>query len=97
MPATLSSHDVARLMAEPSPDMRVELAGKLASDLSGKRLTAAEVALAQDIVRILAKDVEVKVRAALSRGLRHASLRSEERRVGKECLRLCRSRWSPYH
>ena len=20
-----------------------------------------------------------------------------ERRVGKECLRLCRSRWSPYH
>ena len=24
-------------------------------------------------------------------------LRSEERRVGKECLRLCRSRWSPYH
>ena len=25
------------------------------------------------------------------------SSRSEERRVGKECLRLCRSRWSPYH
>ena len=24
-------------------------------------------------------------------------LRSEERRVGKECLRQCRSRWSPYH
>ena len=23
--------------------------------------------------------------------------RSEERRVGKECFRLCRSRWSPYH
>jgi methionyl-tRNA formyltransferase len=23
--------------------------------------------------------------------------RSEERRVGKECRRLCRSRWSPYH
>ena len=23
--------------------------------------------------------------------------RSEERRVGKECDRLCRSRWSPYH
>jgi WD40 repeat protein len=25
------------------------------------------------------------------------SKRSEERRVGKECRRLCRSRWSPYH
>ena len=26
-----------------------------------------------------------------------AFARSEERRVGKECRRLCRSRWSPYH
>ena len=24
-------------------------------------------------------------------------IRSEERRVGKECSELCRSRWSPYH
>ena len=24
-------------------------------------------------------------------------LRSEERRVGKECQSTCRSRWSPYH
>ena len=23
--------------------------------------------------------------------------RSEERRVGKECTPVCRSRWSPYH
>src|SRR3546814_13456174 len=23
--------------------------------------------------------------------------RSEERRVGKECVRTCKSRWSPYH
>src|SRR3546814_4542153 len=26
-----------------------------------------------------------------------AFLRSEERRVGKECGSTCRSRWSPYH
>ena len=25
------------------------------------------------------------------------ALRSEERRVGKECASMCRSRWSPYH
>src|SRR3546814_11658660 len=25
------------------------------------------------------------------------SNRSEERRVGKECVSKCRSRWSPYH
>src|SRR3546814_12143880 len=28
---------------------------------------------------------------------RRARLRSEERRVGKECVSTCRSRWSPYH
>src|SRR3546814_18603742 len=31
-------------------------------------------------------------------GLRiHPLERSEERRVGKECVSTCRSRWSPYH
>src|SRR3546814_17943738 len=25
------------------------------------------------------------------------TFRSEERRVGKECVSTCRSRWSPYH
>src|SRR3546814_12550521 len=30
--------------------------------------------------------------------LRNAeAARSEERRVGKECVSTCRSRWSPYH
>src|SRR3546814_12100042 len=26
-----------------------------------------------------------------------ANVRSEERRVGKECVSTCRYRWSPYH
>src|SRR3546814_16804567 len=26
-----------------------------------------------------------------------AGIRSEERRVGKECVSTCRSRWTPYH
>src|SRR3546814_16234888 len=26
-----------------------------------------------------------------------ATVRSEERRVGKECVSTCRSRWQPYH
>src|SRR3546814_11549882 len=30
----------------------------------------------------------------LMEGISH---RSEERRVGKECVSTCRSRWSPYH
>src|SRR3546814_5610286 len=27
----------------------------------------------------------------------HDKTRSEERRVGEECVSTCRSRWSPYH
>src|SRR3546814_15937448 len=38
---------------------------------------------------------------ALTEDANHASAnfrwRSEERRVGKECVSTCRSRWSPYH
>src|SRR3546814_20766454 len=30
-------------------------------------------------------------------GVPVVSYRSEERRVGKECVSTCRSRWSPYH
>ena len=33
----------------------------------------------------------------LPRGTTDIQGRSEERRVGKECSELCRSRWSPYH
>src|SRR3546814_16721392 len=42
------------------------------------------------------------VKESLNRGLdipniSDAALRSEARRVGKECVSTCRSRWSPYH
>src|SRR3546814_11404697 len=30
-------------------------------------------------------------------GIIAVETRSEERRVGKECVSTCRSRWSPYH
>ena len=30
-------------------------------------------------------------------GITGQKVRSEERRVGKECASMCRSRWSPYH
>src|SRR3546814_3994459 len=35
-------------------------------------------------------------RAADTEAIARAT-RSEERRVGKECVSTCRSRWSPYH
>src|SRR3546814_12104012 len=30
-------------------------------------------------------------------GLKERQIRSEERRVGKECVSKCRYRWTPYH
>src|SRR3546814_18263741 len=43
-----------------------------------------------------ARVLEMLEQVGLSAGdaVRH---RSEERRVGKECVSPCRSRWSPYH
>src|SRR3546814_13213446 len=43
-------------------------------------------------LRVLVVDDQDLVRQSLA-----DMLRSEERRVGKECVRTCRSRWSPYH
>ncbi|MSP00609.1 MAG: DUF2336 domain-containing protein [Acetobacteraceae bacterium] len=72
MAAPLTLEDVARLLARPSPDLRAELAESVAANLSGPGLAPGEVALAREIVRILANDVETTVRAALSRALRHS-------------------------
>src|SRR3546814_4274016 len=45
-----------------------------------------------------ARNGDVKrVEDALSDHLGTKVSRSEERRVGKECVSTCRSRWSPYH
>jgi uncharacterized protein (DUF2336 family) len=70
MAAALTLEDVNRLLAEPSADMRMELAEKVATNLSGQSLTRGEIALAQDIVRLLAKDVEAEVRASVAKALR---------------------------
>ena len=35
--------------------------------------------------------------SGLSVCISSSQIRSEERRVGKECASMCRSRWSPYH
>src|SRR3546814_2485876 len=45
---------------------------------------------------IVGQDTDGLTRA-LGAGLARMVRRSEERRVGKECVSTCRSRWSPYH
>ena len=71
-------------------------------ELVRKRLAGwCEFADASHIVRILRlvkSSAEIAyVRRAAELADQSLEARSEERRVGKECVSLCRSRWSPYH
>ena len=70
--SSLTQADVTRLLAEPSAAVRAELAEKVARDIDSASLTAGELEIATDIVRAMAKDVELTVRRALSHSLRRA-------------------------
>jgi uncharacterized protein (DUF2336 family) len=72
MVAALSPQHVARLLAEPFPDLRGEIAGKVAANLTGPGRAPREIAMAQDIVRVLAQDVAAGVRASIARGPRQS-------------------------
>jgi uncharacterized protein (DUF2336 family) len=62
----LTKEDVARLMADPSSQARADVAAKIGHQLSEAELASNELALAQDIVRHMAKDLAVQVRMALA-------------------------------
>src|SRR3546814_12339633 len=53
--------------------------------------------LAHDWFRYEMAAIAIEVAKWQAAGERARDERSEERRVGKECVSTCRSRWSPYH
>ena len=83
------------IVAEWTPGTHLEdlvLAG-----LPSPALAAAMIADAADAIAVAHQAGRPHLRLT-PRSLRwHPGWRSEERRVGKECSELCRSRWSPYH
>src|SRR3546814_9406211 len=46
---------------------------------------------------LLVRMIAYRIQANAFGDLDRETVRSEERRVGKECVSTCRSRWSPYH
>jgi uncharacterized protein (DUF2336 family) len=70
MRQNLSQADVLRLLKDPSGANRREAAVKIASTYSAEDLTTEERAIAEDILRAMAKDVETSVRVALSENLK---------------------------
>ncbi len=69
----LSQDDVSRLLSEPSVDVRVETAGKLATLLDHGKLSANERQLAMEIFRLMVCDAEARVRQALAVNLRQSA------------------------
>src|SRR3546814_9395888 len=71
--------------------------------LAGHAWTAEQraIAVASDVTHQLAVGIWIGGAVALLAVLRsrddRGRLRSAERRVGKECVSTCRSRWSPDH
>src|SRR3546814_9108259 len=67
------------------------------SALSSRRASISESACHSGR-RAFGRTHTVEARRSCGRSLlAGAGHRSEERRVGKECVSTCRSRWSPYH
>src|SRR3546814_9708010 len=71
------------------------------SDVCSSDLYTTEIAVGDRHIRLGAHPVGIdmdRVAEALARqDVQKRMARSEERRVGKECVSTCRSRWSPYH
>jgi uncharacterized protein (DUF2336 family) len=66
MAQVLSNADVKRLLTNPDGETRADTAAKVADAFETGHLSEAERTLAEQIFRVLARDAEVKVRAALS-------------------------------
>ncbi len=69
----LTPMDVKALTEEPSFKVRGQLAGKIAMDYRSGNFTAVEAGIANDIFRILIKDVEKNVRQALAEQLAYCA------------------------
>ena len=96
-------------IAEMAPDHPAILSGRLRALVAANRIDEADAAIAA-LPEEMAKLPEIeraKSALALARDAKpvddlaglaaQVAARSEERRVGKECVTTCRSRWSPYH
>src|SRR3546814_17767138 len=93
----------ASVLLDSGPDDALDI--RRLTDISGHRECGAALPF-DDIDRYLGRfplDIDDHDRCACTReGDCHSlaiaqATRSKERRVGKECVSTCRSRWPPYH
>src|SRR5579883_594211 len=73
MTDTLTRSDVDRLLADPSPGNRADMAAKVAREFRRGNLTGEERRIAEAIVRAMAQDAVVRVRKALAEHLKESN------------------------
>jgi len=66
----LTKDDVARLLSDPSPNSRNDLAAKIAHQFDSTALSDSERKLAEDIIRVMVRDTVVRVRQTLADNLK---------------------------
>ncbi|MBP2313800.1 DUF2336 domain-containing protein [Azospirillum soli] len=66
----LTKDDVSRLLSDPSPNSRSDLAVKVAKQFDGAALSDSERKLAEDIIRVMARDAVLRVRQSLAENLK---------------------------
>ena len=89
-----SPKDVETKVAAPLEKMISNVKGVeyvYSTSMHGQAMLIVQFYVGEDVERSL-----VKLYSELMKNMDKMP-RSEERRVGKECSRTCRSRWSPYH
>src|SRR3546814_15479184 len=86
----VGSSDLSRL-----PPDRVPVGRSNAAPPSPLRITQSKPTVLLQRTRSITSGLVKIICASISTSISPA--RSEERRVGKECVSTCRSRWSPYH
>lgn len=67
----LSHEDVTALLNDTLPESRAAVAAKVAAGYSTGQFRESELLIAEQIFRLLLRDTEVQVRAALAEGLKH--------------------------
>src|SRR3546814_19851954 len=81
LPPLIIAPDWVQRVQQAMPELPASKRARFEADLGLSGYDAAQLTMAR----------------ASSDYFEDTAARSEERRVGKECVSTCRSRWSPYH
>jgi uncharacterized protein (DUF2336 family) len=66
----LSAGDVEKLLGDSTPDARIDITNKLSANYTDSKMSPTEVVVAEQIFRLLMRDMEVRVRSCLASNIK---------------------------